>query len=343
MAAWQPGRTAAPQCGCGVVKWFMRASNNTFSLFEIITLHVNLPHRPPAKPINGTLDPWNRGSSTSSLKLWILKHTSMPPIFCVDAFTSKPFSGNPAAVCLLSEHVDPEWMQKLANEFGLSETAFLVPTQSGFGLRWFTPSSEVDLCGHATLASAHVLWENNIVAAGVPIEFHTRSGMLTAWRRNGWIVLDFPAVRPMAASAPYGLSKALGIPVSACYRNTFDCLIPLEDAFAVRRLQPDFDTLAAIDVRGVIVTAPSADPDIDFVSRFFAPAVGVPEDPVTGSAHCALGPYWASLLGKNKLVGYQASTRGGIVKVVVNGDRVDLSGRATTIWQGSLSPAAAPK
>ena len=259
----------------------------------------------------------------------------------VDAFTDTVFSGNPAAVCLLPEPRGETWMQRLAGEMNLSETAFLERrADGGFNLRWFTPTVEVDLCGHATLASAHVLWEQGECAPQAAIRFHTRSGVLAASRRGAWMVLDFPAVPEQQAAAPPGLVEALGAELRYLGRNRFDYLAELESEAAVRALRPDPLRLRAVDARGVIVTARSSDPGFDFVSRFFAPAAGIDEDPVTGSAHCCLGPYWQARLGKAALAGRQVSPRGGVVRVEVDGDRVKLLGQAVTVFVAELSVAA---
>jgi len=257
----------------------------------------------------------------------------------VDAFTDRPFAGNPAAVCVLPAPRDERWMRDVAREMNLSETAFLVRHDDGaYDLRWFTPAAEVDLCGHATLASAHVLWEDGHIAPAGTARFHTRSGLLTAARADGWIELDFPATPPTAAEPPAGLAQTLGAEPQWVGRSRFDAVALLEDERAVRELRPDIPALGQVDARGIIVTAPAAEPDAgyDFVSRFFAPRVGVDEDPVTGSAHCALGPFWAQRLGKDELVGYQASARGGRVRVRTRGDRVLLGGQAVTVMRGEL-------
>ena len=254
----------------------------------------------------------------------------------VDAFTDTPFAGNPAAVCLLPAPRDEGWMQSVAREMNLSETAFLVRVGAGYDLRGFTPSVEVALCGHATLASAHVLWEEGHLAAAQQARFHTKSGLLTGDRAGDWIELDFPVKREEAAPAPAGLAEALGVTPKYVGRNQFDYLVEIDGEAAVRRLAPNHTALAALPVRGVIVTSRADSPGYDFVSRFFAPGSGVPEDPVTGSAHCALGPYWQSRLGKSDLVGYQASPRGGVVRVRVAGDRVKLGGKAVTVLRGEL-------
>ncbi|HEX2162440.1 MAG TPA: PhzF family phenazine biosynthesis protein [Thermoanaerobaculia bacterium] len=266
----------------------------------------------------------------------------------IDAFTERPFAGNPAAVCLLDAPRDERWMLAVAAEMNLSETAFLVrrggdgEDADGFDLRWFTPACEVDLCGHATLASAHRLWEGGELAAGEEARFHTRSGLLTARRGgDGWIEMDFPARRPREVEPPAGLAEALGAPVRWTGAGGDDLLALLDDEAAVRGLAPDLGAVARLPVRGLIVTA-AADPgaDHDFVSRFFAPAVGVPEDPVTGSAHCCLGPFWAARLGREEVVGFQASARGGVVRVRPREDRVTLAGRAVTVLVAELTAEA---
>jgi PhzF family phenazine biosynthesis protein len=258
------------------------------------------------------------------------------PIVQVDAFTSEPFLGNPAAVCILPEDRDPSWMQKVAREMNLSETAFLRERPDGFGLRWFTPAVEVDLCGHATLAAAHVLWETGRLDPAAAARFHTRSGLLTAIRRGDWIELDFPSTPNEPAEAPPGLLEALGAVPRYVGRNRFDYLVELEGEDAVRNLRPDFTRLGAVAARGIIVTSRSATPDRDFVSRFFAPASGVNEDPVTGSAHCALAPFWSRRLKRDKFVAHQISQRGGVLKVQLDGARVRLGGQAVTVLRGEL-------
>jgi len=255
-------------------------------------------------------------------------------IFQVDAFTSKPFAGNPAAVCLLPEPRDERWMQNVAREMDLSETAFLVKQEDGFGLRWFTPTVEVDLCGHATLASAHVLWEIGVLCPEEEARFHTHSGLLTARRNGEEIELNFPATPEEPAGIPSGLSEALGLVPKYLGKSRFDYLVEAASEEAVRTLKPDFIRLRALPVRGIIVTSKATSPEYDFVSRFFAPAVGVDEDPVTGSAHCCLGPFWAKRLGKHEFAAYQASERGGTLRVRVEGARVVLGGRAVTVLRG---------
>jgi predicted PhzF superfamily epimerase YddE/YHI9 len=259
------------------------------------------------------------------------------PIVQVDAFTDRPFAGNPAAVCLLPAPADARWMQDVAREMNLSETAFLVPQSDGFDLRWFTPAVEIDLCGHATLASAHVLWGDGHLPPGTQARFHTRSGLLTADRRGIWIELDFPATPAEPSAPPAGLTAAIGVTPRFVGRSRFDYLLEVDGEDVVRGCKPDFGALARVDARGVIVTSRAAASSYDFVSRFFAPRAGVNEDPVTGSAHCALAPYWIAQLGRPELVGYQASTRGGTVRVRLQGDRVILGGQAVTVLRGDLT------
>ncbi|HBH04271.1 MAG TPA: oxidoreductase [Candidatus Rokubacteria bacterium] len=254
----------------------------------------------------------------------------------VDAFTDRPFAGNPAAVCVPPGPREPAWMQAVAREMNLAETAFLEPRADGFGLRWFTPTVEVDLCGHATLAAAHVLWEESHLPPGVQARFHTRSGLLSADRRGAWIELNFPATPAEPAPPPPGLAQALGAPAAHVGRTRFDYLVEVDAEATLRGLRPDHAALAALPVRGVIVTSRAAAGGFDFVSRFFAPAAGIPEDPVTGSSHCALGPYWGARLGKTEMLAYQASARGGVVRVRLAGERVRLGGQAVTVLRGQL-------
>ena len=287
------------------------------------------------------------------------------PLWIVDAFTAEPFAGNPAAVCLLDGPADAIWMQAVAHELGLSETAFLQAEDSGYRLRWFTPVTEVELCGHATLAAAHVLWTEGLLPAAAPATFDTLSGRLRAERSDVWIELDFPAFTTEPATAPVGLAEALGSESLTVARCGDDYLVVLSDESTVRTLVPDARALARLPLRGVIVTAAAdgtgaadgttgragtegdtagaavadgapSEPTYDFVSRFFAPGFGLDEDPVTGFAHCILGPYWAARYGRTTLVGYQASARGGYVRVTLRGDRAILGGQAVTILRGDL-------
>jgi len=253
----------------------------------------------------------------------------------VDSFTSRPFAGNPAGVCLLTREASAEWMQQVAAELGFSETAFPVRRSNAeYDLRWFAPAAEVALCGHATLATAHTLWELGDLPPTAPARFHTKSGLLTATKRGDWIELDFPANPPSEMPAPAGLLEALGLAAIYVGRTRFDYLVEVESEDVVREAAPDCLALKKAPVRGVVITARAREADADFVSRFFAPSIGVNEDPVTGSSHTALAPYWAAKLGKNRLVGHQLSPRGGVVRCHVDGDRVRMSGQAVTVVRG---------
>ncbi|HZS78716.1 MAG TPA: PhzF family phenazine biosynthesis protein [Ktedonobacteraceae bacterium] len=258
------------------------------------------------------------------------------PIYQVDSFTNRPFAGNPAGVCILAQPREDAWMQNVACEMNLSETAFLLQQEDGYNLRWFTPAVEVDLCGHATLASAHILWETGTLPPDQQARFYTRSGLLTADRRGEWIEMDFPAKPEEPADAPDEVLEALSVPAKYIGRSQFDLLVELDSEDVVRAVKPNFGLLERVPVRGVIVTSRSDSGEYDFVSRFFAPAVGVNEDPVTGSAHCCLSPFWSKRLGRNELVGYQASARGGVVRVRLEGDRVRIGGQAVTVLKGEL-------
>jgi PhzF family phenazine biosynthesis protein len=258
------------------------------------------------------------------------------PIFHVDAFADRPFRGNPAAVCILAEPREDPWLQDLASEMNLSETAFLLKEGEGFRLRWFTPVMEVDLCGHATLASAYVLWESGYLKPSQKAHFFSRSGLLAAERKKEWIELNFPATPATPAAPPDGLLQALGVEPSYVGKTRFDYLLEVATEEVLRSMRPDFRALKALSVRGIIVTSRSAAPPYDFVSRFFAPGAGIDEDPVTGSAHCCLGPYWRDRMQKDEFLAFQASPRGGVLQVRVGGDRVFLSGKAVTILRGEL-------
>lgn len=227
-------------------------------------------------------------------------------------------------------------MHNLAAEMNLSETAFLLRRKDGFDLRWFTPVTEVDLCGHATLASAHVLWQEGWLPRDKQAQFHTRSGLLTAEFQEGWIKMDFPAQDTQEVSPPQALLDAMKTEASFAGFNGVDYLLVLESEKTIAELNPDFNQLAKIPCRGVMVTSASASPDYDFVSRFFAPQVGINEDPVTGSAHCCLAPFWSRRLQKTEMTAFQVSPRGGVVKVRVQEDRVLLSGQAVTVFKGAL-------
>jgi len=260
----------------------------------------------------------------------------------VDAFTDKPFAGNPAAVCILEQPRDEAWMQLVAREMNLSETAFLVKREQGYDLRWFTPMVEVDLCGHATLASAHVLWEQGHLKIGDAASFHTKAGVLTAAKKRDWIEMNFPATpAKLSPDLREEVEAALGTKARAVGRTCYDYFAELDSEEAVRSARPDFSGLGHLLARGLIVTSvatgAAAGSQYDFVSRFFAPAAGIDEDPVTGSAHCCLGPYWTDRLGRDNLTGYQASARGGLVRTRCEGDRVFLSGQAVTVLRGELA------
>ncbi|MFZ7102828.1 MAG: PhzF family phenazine biosynthesis protein [Peptococcaceae bacterium] len=256
-------------------------------------------------------------------------------IYQVDSFTAQAFAGNPAAVCILAEARNDEWLQNVAREMNLSETAFLLEGEKGYFLRWFTPAAEVDLCGHATLAAAHILWEKGYLAQEKRGEFYTRSGLLTAELAGDWIKLDFPSAPPEPVSARE-IVAAMGREPLYLGKNRMDYLLEYPDEEIIRNLKPDLALLARNTVRGVIVTSKSANPEFDFISRFFAPGVGIDEDPVTGSAHCCLGPYWQSKTGRAAFTAFQASQRGGILKVEVLGERTVLCGQAVTVMAGEL-------
>lgn len=257
-------------------------------------------------------------------------------VYQIDAFTDRAFRGNPAAVCLLTVFPEAREMQTLAREMNLSETAFLKPVEDGFELRWFTPAVEVDLCGHATLASAHFLWETGQLDPSQEARFHTRSGLLTAVRKDRWIEMDFPAQPPVANEPPKGLLRAIDVEPLFVGRNGSDWLIEVGSEQEVLNLDPDLRRLGEVCDRGLIVTSASRTDSYHYVSRFFAPAAGVDEDPVTGSAHCCLGPYWTARLNNPDLVGFQASDRGGVVRTRLTGERVILGGQAITIMEGEL-------
>lgn len=260
------------------------------------------------------------------------------PLYLVDAFTDKAFAGNPAAVCVLEKPAETKWMQQLAAEMNQAETAFVWPEPHGYRLRWFTPKMEVELCGHATLASAHVLWQTSRLGADQAVRFLTCSGVLTAVQAREGILMDFPALPPKPCTVPPGLLEALGATgrlrhIGAVGVNQ---LVEADGEKTLRALQPDMRKLAGVRTLGAIVTCETTLPGVDFLSRFFAPGAGIDEDPVTGSAHCGLGPYWGGRLHKTELVGYQVSQRGGIVRVGLRGERVLLGGQAVTVLRGEL-------
>lgn len=261
-------------------------------------------------------------------------------LYTVDAFTARPFSGNPAAVCMCVYPIEASLMQAIAREMNLSETAFLTKVEDGYRLRWFTPSAEVKLCGHATLASAHVLWETGRLGIGEEARFHTRSGILTATMAGGLVRLDFPAANPVpyegdkeqiAAALKTELEQVKGV-----YQYSEDLLVELRSEMTVRGLNPDFEAVKSLPARGITVTSASKSDAYDLVSRFFAPRIGIAEDPVTGSAHCGLAPFWAERLGRTQLKAFQASARGGELELELSGGRVLIAGQAVTVVKGSL-------
>ena len=256
--------------------------------------------------------------------------------YIVNAFTRSDEGGNPAAVCLPEEPVADKSMQEIAAEFGLSETAFVEKKHGFYGLRWFTPEIEVDLCGHATLAAASVLWEQSIAYSESLIEFETKSGMLSAMKKDGLILMDFPMEAAVPSECPQELVNALGVEPIYTGRNRFDFIVEVESENVLRKISPDYDLLSKLETRGVIVTSNSESKSFDFVSRFFAPRAGIPEDPVTGSAHCCLAPYWSGKLNKKSMTGFQASERGGTVHVELKENRVLLGGEAVTLSSGKL-------
>lgn len=257
-------------------------------------------------------------------------------IYQVDAFTNQAFHGNPAAVCILQEEKDDKWLQGLAAEMNLSETAFIKEKNDGFNLRWFTPRSEEELCGHATLASAHILWRTGELKSSREAKFYTKSGILTAKKSGEWIYVDMPAEPPEQVKPPANLIKGLGVTPRYTGRNRLDYIVEIGSEQRLKELAPDIEKLKKIDTRGIIVTSKSRSGKYDFISRFFAPNLGISEDPVTGSAHCCLAPYWAEKLGKYKFMAYQASARGGEIKANLIKDRVMLGGESITVMEGDL-------
>lgn len=258
-------------------------------------------------------------------------------IIQVDAFTNTPFRGNPAAVCVLDRAADETWMQLVAREMNLSETAFVLKQEDGYNLRWFTPTTEVPLCGHATLATAHVLWTEGYLATDT-VRFHTLSGLLSASLKEDWIELNFPANISQTTTVPEELTTALGVPCKTVVKNSLAYLVEVDSAEIVSKLQPNFSLLKTLDLASVIVTSiADSNSQYDFVSRFFAPGLGIDEDPVTGAAHCCLAPFWRNKLGKDEFLAYQASVRGGVVRVNYDGgERVFLQGQAVTIMRGEI-------
>lgn len=262
----------------------------------------------------------------------------MENIFLINAFTQNPFSGNPAIVCLLDSPPDELWMKKVTKEFNQPVTAFMYPKQDGsYYLRWFSQTKELKHCGHGTIGCAHILWEQGILKADETVKFHTYSGLFRANHNEGEIQLNFPSYQSKQVEAPQELSDALNIPLTLVEKNQLGYLVELDDEAMVRSIRPDFELLNSLAVTGIIVTSKSNSSSFDFISRYFAPSIGINEDQVTGSAHCALGPYWSKRLEKNPVVGYQASQRGGAIKVKVDGERVQLISHAVTIFKGNLS------
>ena len=258
-------------------------------------------------------------------------------IVLVDAFTPSPFGGNPAGVCVLDEARSTDWMALVAREVNAPATAFVrVRGDGAFELRWFSPARELELCGHGTLATAHVLWESGRLDAQCAARFQTQAGTLTAACRNGWIELDFPMTPAAPVAPPPALLAALDVRPRFVGRSRFDYLVEVENEGALVAVRPDLGLLETCDARGAIVTSAADDPQVDFVSRYFAPAFGIDEDPATGSTHCCLAPYWSARLGRSDLVAHQVSARRGIIRTALAGDRVRLSGQAVTVIRGEL-------
>lgn len=256
--------------------------------------------------------------------------------YLANAFTDRPFKGNPAVVCFLEYPKTDNWMQSVAAEMGVSETAFLIRQGDGYNLRWFTPKVEVELCGHATLASAFVLYQTGWAKTDQTIRFYTKSGILSAAWTDEWITMDFPATPESRDAAPDGLFQALQVEGEYAGKTKFDLLIEVRSEEIVRQMKPDFAALSEIPARGVIVTSRADSREVDFVSRFFCPRLGIDEDPVTGSAHCCLGPYWAKKLHNNELIARQLSERGGTLRLSIKDERVYLSGQAVIVQEGRL-------
>lgn len=259
------------------------------------------------------------------------------PVYQVDTFTDKPFQGNPAGVCYMMDHRSDRWMQAVAMEMQLPDTAFFQQSEKGFRLRWFTPSQELSLCGHATMAAAHVIWEIDLVAPDKPVQFETKSGLLQATREGEYIALGLPGLPALPQPEPSGLAEVLNQPILFFGSNGMDMLVEVPDAAQIRAWEPDLTYISSLDTRGLIVTARDHSGTCDFISRFFAPRTGVKEDPVTGSAHACLGPYWAGKLQKKRLIGYQASARGGEVLISMDETRVVIQGKAITVMQGVIT------
>jgi PhzF family phenazine biosynthesis protein len=257
------------------------------------------------------------------------------PLFQVDTFTDRPFAGNPAAVCILESAEEREWLQAIATELRMPATAFVLPAEGEWGLRWFAVETELELCGHGTLAAAHVLWETGMGTPGMRVTFQTPAGEIGAAREDGSIFVALGAGRAVETPPPPRLVEAIGVPVESVWRTPLDYLVVLESPSAVVEAAPAIDAIAAVDARGVIVTAAGGE-GVDFTSRFFAPGVGLPEDSVTGSAHASLGPFWATRLRTTSLRARQASARGGYVDLRVEDDTVHVGGPAVTVSRGLL-------
>ena len=255
-------------------------------------------------------------------------------IFHVDSFTSRPFGGNPAGVCILTHPKVDSWMLNIASEMNLPETSFIMRSAKGYNLRWFTPKTEVDLCGHGTLASAHIIWQEGLAREDEAIFFNTRSGNVTCRRQEHSIILDFPLLPEHQIDPPAGLARSLGISPVNAWASAWDIIVEAESEEAVKQITPDYNLMLDLPMRGVIVTSRADSQEFDFVSRFFAPKIGINEDPVTGSAHCCLASYWSKRLVKNDLVARQVSRRGGVVGMHIEGERVHLIGEAVTVMKG---------
>jgi PhzF family phenazine biosynthesis protein len=277
----------------------------------------------------------NKKCGSDLLTLHLQGGASMQ-IYQVAAFTEEPFHGNPAVVCFLSEPKNDGWMQSVATEMNMPVTAFLYKNDDHYSLRWFTSTTEIPICGHGTLASAHILYDLNHISREASATFMTKSGWLTANFNAGWIEFTFPSKPDQKTIAPKKLNQALGVKPTYVGKNHFDYIVEVEGEDVVKNLKPNIDIIAQMPVRGVIVTSVSNSNKYDFVSRFFSPAQGIDEDAVTGSAHCCLGPYWERKLNKSDFIAFQASSRGGILKIRVNGERVLLAGKAMTVLEGKL-------
>ena len=260
----------------------------------------------------------------------------MHKLFQVDAFTNRPFGGNPACVVLLEKEQTEKWMQSVASEMNLSETAFITGKKSPFNLRWFTPAVEVELCGHATLATAHVLYETEIMQRNERIIFKIRSGILSTTYHNGWIEMDFPAFPALEINKKDEITRALNATPDQVYSSGESIMAVYDNPEKIHKMTPDFELIKEFKIQGIMATSHSDEPDVDFISRYFAPYVGIDEDPVTGSAHCSLGPFWGERLNKTILNAKQVSARGGTIRVELKENRTVISGQAVTIFTGAI-------